>query len=175
MAEGRGVGPGGRWRGAFRDSECVDPRHQEGGGGFGGLGGCGGGAALDAVPDVWGQADSGGAVSKHESLGGVYAAGSGCEIHLEQWIQFWGLAGVCDDAIGLSGSNDGQGLPADGIFCTVDGPAGENGAGAGEKGGRGELCGAGGPDQERVLAGVCDREWKDFAEYADSVRAGACV
>src|ERR1700730_6425601 len=101
--------------------------------------GCGGGGAVDGVSGVRGQADSGGAVPEYEGLGGVHAAASWEELYLEQRIQFWGLAGVRDNEVGLSGGDHGQGFDSDGVFCAIDRSAGKDGAGVGEKRGCGGI------------------------------------
>ena len=79
------------------------------------------------------QASAGGAVPEHEGLGGIHAEASRRQIFVQHGIYVWGLAGVCDDGFGLSGSDDGQGFYPDGVFCEVDGIAGEDGGGAGEE------------------------------------------
>src|SRR5580693_1047097 len=175
MVEGFGAGPAGRWSGAPRDPECLVAHDAEGRFGVGRMGRRSGGGAVDGVPGVWGQADFGGTVSKHEGLGGVHATGSWGKIHLEQRFYIWRLAGVCDDGFGLPRGDDGQGFYRDGVFRAVDGAAGKDRGGVGEKRGSGGIRWAGREDQERVSEGVCDGEWKAVTEYADGVCASAGV
>ena len=74
--------------------------------GVGGMGRRFSRGAVDGISSFRRQADSGGAISEHESLGRIHAAPGRRTLYLEQRIQLWRLAGVRHDGVRLSGSDN---------------------------------------------------------------------